>query len=162
MKLGNIIDSAGQILNAADSVLLKRCANLVLGNIAVNYLDFTTAETFTVTNGQIDYSRFSKIFLRAKSVRINGAQIDFSLYMGYIAVPNGAVTVEYCYVPYFTSDADDIVIPGMTEQCFVYGVLTEYAIISGMFNEAKIWAEKFADGLFKNNPKYKKIRLPRT
>jgi len=161
MKLSTIIESAQEVLNTEDPVILKRCANLVLGYIATNHRECVATQTFHVTNGKIKYNRFNKNFLGVKSVKIDGRVVAHTLYMDYIATPNGVVTVEYRYVPVFKNDNQKIVIEGISEQCMVYGVLTEYAVICGMLNEAKVWAEKYETELFNNNPKYKNLRLPR-
>ena len=161
MKLEKIIETASEVLNVQDPAILKRCANLVLGNIAANYRDCIATQIFTVTTEKIQYSQFEKTFLKVKSVIHGGQEVDYSLFVDFVKVPNGKVTVEYCYIPVFVNANDDITVPNLSEQCFVYGVLTEYAIISGMFNEAKIWGEKFEQGLFTSNPKYKQLVLPR-
>lgn len=38
---------------------------------------------------------------------------------------------------------------GLDCSTLVYGILSEYAFVSGMFNEWKIWQEKYNTGLFK-------------
>ena len=155
MQLKNIIKSVGDILNIQDNATIRRCANLVLGNIAANHRDCIATQTFNVTDNKIRYSDFEKTFLRIH--RIN---VEHSLYVNYIRVPNGRVTVKYGYIPEFINDDDEIIIPNLTEQCFTYGVLTEYAIINGMFNEARIWSDKFEAELFGTSPKNRNIVLP--
>ncbi len=38
---------------------------------------------------------------------------------------------------------------GLDRATLVYGVLAEYAFVAGMFNEWKVWQEKYNSGLFK-------------
>lgn len=38
---------------------------------------------------------------------------------------------------------------GLDKATLVYGVLAEYAFVAGMFNEWKVWQEKYNAGLFK-------------
>ena len=38
---------------------------------------------------------------------------------------------------------------GLDKATVVYGVLAEYAFVAGMFNEWKVWQEKYNAGLFK-------------
>ena len=38
---------------------------------------------------------------------------------------------------------------GLDKATLVYGVLSEYAFVAGMFNEWKVWQEKYNSGLFK-------------
>jgi len=161
MKLKNIIKLVSEMLNVQDEKIIKRCANLVLGNIASNHRDCIAKQTFTVTNGRIDYSEFNRTFLKIVSIKSGGRSLEYSLFVDFIEVQNGQITVEYAFVPVFESENSSVAIPGITEQTFVYGVLTEYAIISGMVNEAKIWNHKFEEGLFATNIRNKNIILPK-
>ncbi|MBQ7973575.1 MAG: hypothetical protein IJ295_01295 [Clostridia bacterium] len=38
---------------------------------------------------------------------------------------------------------------GLDHATVVYGILSEYAFVAGMFNEWKVWQEKYNAGLFK-------------
>ena len=38
---------------------------------------------------------------------------------------------------------------GLDNATMIYGVLSEYAFVAGMFNEWKVWQEKYNAGLFK-------------
>ncbi len=38
---------------------------------------------------------------------------------------------------------------GLDNATLVYGILSEYAFVAGMFNEWKVWQEKYNAGLFK-------------
>jgi len=158
MKQNEILQTAAEILGLQEAgyPLLRRCANLVLANIASNYRDCVAKQVFFVTDGKIEYKDFNRTFLRVKNVSAG----TYSLYIDFLQVPNGRVEVEYCFIPKFTDDAEqEIFIPGLSEQIFVYGVITEYALISGMFNEAKIWNEKFEAGLFSTDERNKNLCL---
>jgi hypothetical protein len=129
---------------------------LVLANIATSYRECTASQTFDVKDGKIEYKDFDKTFLSVKKITVNGAQSDCSLFIDFLGVPNGRVEVTYLFIPEFGSNPDqEIHLPSISEQTFVYGVMTEYAIISGMFNEAKGWNERFEAGLFGANDKNK-------
>jgi len=157
MKQKNILEAAAEILGVQESSfpILRRCANLVLSNIAANHRDCEATQTFNVTDGKIEYKDFKKTFLRVKSVSTG----SYSLYIDFMQVPNGRVEVTYSYIPAFSDNLEEIIhIPNLAEKTFLYGVITEYAIISGMFNEAKVWNEKFESGLFATNQKHKNLR----
>jgi hypothetical protein len=162
MKLNNIVSASAEILGLGESnrAILKRCAGLVLANIAANYRDCIAVQKFNTADGLVKYTAFDRTFLRVLSVRAGGAEVPHSLYIDCIKVPAGAVEIRYAYVPAFDEEGTaDVTIPNLTEQGFTYGVLAEYAFISGMFNEAKIWNEKFEQALF-NKSKYKKVKMP--
>ena len=38
---------------------------------------------------------------------------------------------------------------GLDNATVIYGILSEYAFVAGMFNEWKVWQEKYNAGLFK-------------
>ncbi len=38
---------------------------------------------------------------------------------------------------------------GLDKATVIYGILSEYAFVAGMFNEWKVWQEKYNAGLFK-------------
>ena len=156
MKQKNILESAAEILGLQDTSfpMLRRCANLVLATIATNHRDCEATQTFTVRDGKIEYKDFEKAFLRVKH-----SSVPYSLYIDFMQVPNGRVDVTYFYIPSFTEDMQQSIhIPNLAEKTFVYGVVTEYALISGMFNEAKVWNEKFEKGLFMTSGKHKNLR----
>jgi len=165
MKQKNILEAAAEILGlqAASYPILRRCANLVLANIAANHRECLATQTFDVTDGRIEYKDFKKTFLRVKSVSTG----TYSLFIDFMQVHtphsgsgiNGRVEVTYCYIPAFSKKLGQAIrIPNLAEKTFIYGVITEYALISGMFNEAKVWNEKFEAGLFQTSEKHKNLR----
>ncbi len=38
---------------------------------------------------------------------------------------------------------------GLDNATIIYGILSEYAFVAGLFNEWKVWQEKYNEGLFK-------------
>lgn len=162
MKLINVLEGAAEVLGLQNTSysILRRCANLVLANIAANHRDCEARQIFTVTDGKIEYKKFDKNFLRVGSVRVNGAEADYSLFIDFLGVPNGKVEIVYYYVPTYPDDLNhEIFVPNLSEQTFIYGVITEYALIAGSFNEAKAWNEKFEAGLFGTSERNRNLKL---
>lgn len=180
MKIKQIISNVATILgytevvnlinsNAAEEELVKntnysilmRCANLVASNVAGNYIDCTERQSFNTADGKINYSDFNKTFLKVISVTSNGQSAPFELYTYYISVPAGQVEIVYSAIPEFKSGNDDANFLGAHSQgVLTYGILTEYAFISGMFNEGKIWNERFEQLLFTATSKEKTKIMP--
>jgi len=125
--------------------ILFRCANLVASNVAVNYKDCITTQTFNVTDKKIDFTEFEKTCLKIKSVKMSGQEIQYDLFMNRLTVPNGKITVEYAYIPKFIDSEEEVaaVMGRIDENVLLYGIVAEYACISGMKFEAKTFTDKF-------------------
>ena len=152
MKVKNIIADCAQILglgdvgeDSPDYSILFRCANLVAANAASSYLECIETKSFHAPTGRIEFSEFNRQVLQIKEVKMNGAVVRHELFMGFIMVPSGTVDVTYSFIPVFEDGEDEAGIVPMSGSAFVYGILAEYAFISGMFNEAKVWNQKFED-----------------
>jgi len=166
MKLEKLIENAAEILGIdmtqgdANYNILFRCANIVLMSVASTQRDCVTRQTFTVQNGQIDFEKFNQTFFKVKSVKSGGSPVPYELYIDFLRVPNGTIEVEYACIPEFKSGDDDVSAIGgiMTENALLYGVLAEYAAVSTMPDEAKIWDAKFRALLF-NATKTGKARV---
>ena len=157
MKLEKIIQEAANMLGieapkkSANYRFLFRCANLVLSNIACNYRDFVTEEIFDVKNGRIDFSQFTETVLKIKDV-----SAPYELFLNEIVVPNGMVAVKYAYIPVFKKATDRV----FNEAIMLYGIMAEYADISGMGEDAKIYARRFEQLLFSQHCTGKTRRMP--
>jgi hypothetical protein len=159
MILGEIIKEAANIVGLNNVVrdnknfnILFRCANLVLSNIALNYHDCIAEQKFNVTEHLIEFCQFEKPCFKIKSVKIDGKEIEYGLYMNMITVPNGFVVVEYAYIPRFEGWDDDTVncLGKFDDSILLYGIIAEYASISGLSHEYKVYSEKFEKLLSKS------------
>jgi hypothetical protein len=158
MRLKNLIKEASDMLGldapsrSVNYSILFRCANLVVSGVASNVKDCVDVQDFDVTDNTIDFTKFRKTFLKVKAVKMNGHAVKHDLYMGFISVPNGNVTVEYAYIPIFKSGMDKIanVIGVISESALLYGMLSEYSSVSGLENEARYFGKRFEQALFES------------
>ena len=157
MKLKDIITDAANLYGidapegSTNWTMLFRCANIAVTNVACNYRDCIAEQTFDVSDSIIEYTEFNKTFLKVKSVKSGGREVNYDIYMNFLSVPNGRITVKYAFVPKFTSGDDDIegIIGGiLTESALLYGILAEYASICGVIEDANLYEEKFQSLLF--------------
>ena len=163
MKLKKLITESAKLLGIEDQdSILMRCANLVVSNVACNYEDFIAVQDFEVTDGKIDFKNFKKTFLKIKSVKIGGREVKSDMFVNYLSVPNGRVTVEYCYIPRFTAMGNRVsdIAGKINENTLLYGIMAEYASISGLEREEKDWSDKFENLLFAGKHTGKTRRLP--
>lgn len=132
--------------------LLIRCTSLVLGQIASDIIPLKTKQTLTSSAGSILLSGLTSKLYKVLSVKRNGRKVAFKVYPTYIDIGerDGEFEVEYNYLPSdktaLTDNIDEVgnLIDART---IAYGVASEYAYISGLFEEAKMWEEKFKNAL---------------
>ena len=162
MKLKDIISSASEILGLGgeEDAILLRCANLVAATVAANYISCAYTQDFENPTGKIDYKEFEKPPIRIRAVKKGGAVVAHKTFLGYLRVPFGRITIDYDFIPRYEDTEDEVAFPGLSAEGFTYGVLAEYAFLSGMFNEAKVWNEKFQNHLFAAQKQIKRLTLP--
>ena len=132
--------------------LLIRCASLVLGEIASDIMPLKTKQTLSSSSGKILLSALTSKLYKIISVKKDGRKVTFKVYPTYIQLytDDGSFEVEYNYLPSDkTALTDNIDEVGMfvDARTIAYGIASEYAYISGLFEEAKMWEEKFKNAL---------------
>jgi hypothetical protein len=135
---------------AIDTVVrLVRCANLVLGEIAADYLPLSRRDILDSVQGAIMYSSFSRNLIDVRAVLQRGLRHKFRLRPDRVEVPSGRYEVEYYYLPpkYSLEDVIDYRSAVITARIIAYGVLAEYSIISGMQDDALLWDGRYRDAL---------------
>jgi len=129
-------------------ISLVECSNLVLCELAEEYLPLTAKETLYV-NEIAPYSQFNKSPLQIISARQNGN-------VKYIYRPDGVefgitgeVEVEYSYRPDKKEFLDEIEIGStqLSERILSYGVCAEYCLLAGEYEEAQVWDKRYKDNL---------------
>ena len=151
-----------ELLGNTNFNLLFRCANLVAGNIASNYVDTLHTEILDVVDGVLEFSAFTHRPLKIRSVVVNGMPATFELFMNNIRTRSGRATVTYAFVPSFKSVEDDAGVLNVSEHVITFGVLAEFAFVSGMFNEARVFNERFEHALFSKTMRKNSGTLPRS
>lgn len=131
--------------------LLKDCVNLVLNEIASDYVPLEFIEEVLVSDRKIPYTALSKTALRVKSVK-NGKGRDcyFKVYPSYIYTDcDGVCRIEYCYIPVSAQNLDDTLEYNqrVTSRLIAYGTAREYCLIMSMYEEALSFDGRFKDSL---------------
>lgn len=129
---------------------LVRCANLVIGETASDYLPLKTRETVTTDDGEIEYSKLTKSIIDVYSVKDEyGRTVPVREYFDRILVPKkGRYEVEYSYMPQSVGLDDEIpYTERLGARAIGYGTACEYCIISGMTDDAVLWDKRYKDAL---------------
>ena len=158
MKIKDLITVAEQMLGRQDYDILLRCANLVISNIAHNHVELVAKQALNVgTTGRINFSSLAYTPVRIKSVRIDGVNVAFDLFIGFIQLTHPprhqtSAEITYAAAPELTSGDDSAALVfgnvTITPTTLLYGMLAEYAEINTMPDEQRAWREKFHQFLF--------------
>ncbi len=128
--------------------ILVRCVNIVLNELATEFVPLKTIETVRCNNGQILYSSLLQNPLEILKVfDINGKELDFSLNQLFIKTNSNAVQVEYTYIPLPLNLSSECVYAEneVPARIVAYGVAEKACLFEGRFDEAEIWAKKFKE-----------------
>lgn len=126
--------------------VLVNCVNLTISNIASNYFKLYDGIEIDNLNGIIPYSKISsRQIFDIVSVKKSTEKQPFTIKSNGLNTTKGKVTIKYSYFP------DDVDYDGVvdcfpvkvSERVVVYGVLSEYLYIKGLFDEAVAWEDRF-------------------
>ncbi len=165
MKLREVVDKAVFYLGLSDELILEgsnatpetnkkiatliRCANVIQGEIASDYIPLIAKETVTSDNYELQYSYFSRRLISINSCLYKGRKIKFKVYPTYLEVSeNGEIEVQYNYLPEDIGLDDDVpYLATLSPSTFAYGIAGEYAIVNKMYEEAILFERRFKEGM---------------
>lgn len=130
--------------------LLVKCGNLVLSEVAADFLPLKKIDKIISKNGQIAYGDLSKKAVDIFAVKLKGKNMSFRTFYDCIAVRlDGEYTVEYSYEPakLVLSGESDYACGRLSARTVGYGIACEYCIINGMTDEALLWDKRYKDSL---------------
>lgn len=145
---------------------ILKAINNVIEQLAFNFLNFKTQETVLIEDKNFDLSLLSHKFLKVCKLEseLNNKKLKFEIDGNYIKTDfNGNAVMEYFYIPDKVTKLNDKILidSKVSESVFVLGVITEYCFINGLFDDAKVWEEKFLKELNKVIKFNKNFYLPK-
>ncbi len=133
----------------AQAKVLLRCFNLVENEVALDYLPLLAEDEMETETGVIHYAALSREAARVVGVWDEwGNTVPFTLFPDYLKTQPNKVRVRYTYLPKEKSfkDKSDFTLQASV-RLFAYGVAAEYALASGLFEEAAVWDQKYKDAI---------------
>lgn len=133
-----------------EKAILLRCANLVVSEIASDWIPLKTRESIIVTGGEIEYTALKERVVDVYCIEDKvGNKIAFRELYDRIILENGEYVIEYSHLPSEMQIEDDLPFKknSPSERVIAYGVACEYSIISGAAEEASVFEQRFTDGL---------------
>lgn len=156
----------GDVLTAEQQELqdkLVKCFNLVLNEIASEYLPMVKVEKVKAKGDMIE---FSKLNLRPCDIVYVkdslGGNVQFRVFDQFLLIDKQDCEVEVCYNAYpndlsFYQEIDT----KLSERVYAYGIVREYYFIQTLYEDAKVWDERFKNALAAADRKKGETVLPR-
>lgn len=146
-KVRDVIEHRVPFCKEAD--ILLGCYNLVEKEVALDYIPLIMEETFETDTGVIYYSQLTQKVARIiKTQDAWGNDIACTLFPEYLKTQAGKITVRYSYTPTDKTLEDESAFIGrVDERLLVYGVLAEYYLAGGFFEESAVWDKKYKDAV---------------
>ena len=165
MRVSEVIELSALLLDIelTEEVkpILVRCYNLVEQELATDYFPILEVDKFFHVEDKIYYKDFSRKGYMIKGVQdFRGDKVNYVLRLEYLELQKnydgGTFFVKY----YYTPDEKDF-----HSQCtygveyiniLKYGVASEYCLVTGDFEQAKIYNDKYKEIIKLKGPKKKK------
>lgn len=126
-------------------MLLLDCFHLVQNEVALDYLPQTAEDELMSSTGSLSYLLLKYPVVRVlKVLDENGESVPFQIFPDYLKTQPGKVKVQYTYTPEKKGLEDEAELgPLVSERLISYGIAAEYALASGLFEEAAAWDKKY-------------------
>ena len=162
MRVSEVIELSALLLDIelTEEVkpILVRCYNLVEQELATDYFPILEVDKFFHVEDKIYYKDFSRKGYMIKGVQdFRGDKVNYVLRLEYLELQKnydgGTFFVKY----YYTPDEKDF-----HSQCtygveyiniLKYGVASEYCLVTGDFEQAKIYNDKYKEIIKLKGPK---------
>lgn len=172
MKVGNVLSTAAFLTGNADlsakiiaqlkgeEVLsgeeLKEIEKLIgyynvtISELSDEYFPLLTGEELKSSDGKFYYDKLKKVPLEIKSVSSGNAPVSFEVYPTYFTAEKNDVYVTYAYKYENKTDVSqeceytDTVV---SERIIAEGVVSEWLMNDGMFEEAVMWRDRYVNSL---------------
>lgn len=137
--------------NVSDTIDTLLCAyNTIADEIARDFIKLTRCEDFSVVDGEIKLKKFSDNPLKIISVKsMGGDVVSAKIYPDKIITDLSQASVEYVYSPpkRQLDDECDFTYSEIGYRVLGLGTAAQYCLISGMYEEAVIYNDKFIDAM---------------
>lgn len=143
--------------------LLIKCVNLLLKEIACDYMPLVDSEIVSIVDGKFNYDVFPhRIREVLKVVNLeNGVDMKFVEKPQWcdVKMANKA-EVKYSYLPDDIGVEDECVMsPKITSKTLALGVASEYCLIEGMYEQSVLYGDKFREEMKNVCRKNSEIRI---
>ncbi len=143
--------------------LLLRCYNLIVDELACEYLPLKREEAIDAVNGKIYFSSLSLPPIRILNVyNKRGQKVPYKLVNDYIKVDEREVSVEYCHKLNFLKEEDDCPYSNgiIGPYTLAFGMASQYCLEKGRLNDSEIFQQKYLSSIRSRVAKRGNFKLP--
>ena len=129
--------------------LLVKCANLVIKEIATEYVPLIEEETVEVQDGKISFEGLMHKVGQIRKVQdaVSGIRSNFYNTPTHCKLLNDGVKrakIAYSYIPLDIDIEDDCPLPPVVSaKTLALGICAEYSMISGMYEQSVMYSDRF-------------------
>lgn len=131
------------------ATLLLSCFNIVENELALDYFPLIAEDTLKTDGGVVNFSALQNEAVRVTKVTDEwGNSATFQLFPSYLKTQPGKVCVTYTYTPKkkAMSGKSDFY-TDVSVRLISYGMAAEYAMATGLFEDAAVWDKKYKEGI---------------
>ena len=146
-----------------NATLLLRCYNMIIEELALEYLPLMFKEELQSDNQKIYFSAFTHKPLRILAVYAeNGKKVPYRFVNDYLEVENGKLSIEYYYRPNRADEEDEVVYNDTLIGFYTiaYGMLSQYLLERGRVSESNIYQEKYLNAVRARIAQRNNLKLP--
>lgn len=131
------------------ATLLLSCFNIVENELALDYFPLIAEDTVETDGGVVEFSALKNDAVRITQVTDEwGNSAAFQLFPSYLKTQPGKVCVRYTYTPKKkTTDEKSDFYTAVSVRLISYGMAAEYAMATGLFEDAAVWDKKYKEGI---------------
>lgn len=141
---------------------LKFLCNKVFKLISVAYFPCLEREIVEICDGEFDLTTLNKKFFKVKSLKkTNGSLQKFEILKSKLITQNGKYELTYYYdinIKDYFEEINDFP-PCITYSSIVDGVLGEYYMLNGFYEEANFYLQRFESQMQMLNTKTHEVKL---
>ena len=137
--------------------------NIIAEELSTVYNYITYNQKLTVAGGVLKYTQFTYNPIKIISVKdMEGKDVECTILPTELKTNTHRIEVKYTYIPPKRKivEESDFTNTPIKESIIAYGVVTEYCLIKGMYEEAGLWHDKYLNSLSNalSNGKSKKLK----
>ena len=137
-------ESEEEILKNEEIKKLLNITNLVLNDLCTNYFPIVNKQIVNITNKNYPIKNLIN-FYKIKNVKKNNMVENYKIISKDIVVENeGEYEINYYYLPQVNSLFDELdFLSTLSPEVLVYGLCAFYCLSIGLFDEFKIYNDKY-------------------